>query len=196
MYTRRCTLYAARELRKNASRASSRPRDNGKMNAKWRTQRHLSIRDLDWRSLFLRDSSFHAIDDHTGLHKRSGSSFLLFFFLPLLLSFLSFSFETVTQQSSILRPWCAAELELLCSEEVFLPSRLSAVSHERVYSCLLRRMILSEYYSAAGTVSLGFPVFPALIFLFFFIFLFPRQPRNLCNRQNIAKYLLSKFLHI
>lgn len=91
------------------------------------------------------------------------------FFFSFLFSVLSFSFETVTQQSSILRPWCAAELELLYSEEVFLPSRVSFVSHERVYSCLLRRMILSVFHSSQGQVSLGFPVFPTLLYIFCFL---------------------------
>lgn len=50
-----------------------------KMNMKWRTQRHLSIRDLDWRSLFLSDSSFRAIDDHTGLAREERLGVFFFF---------------------------------------------------------------------------------------------------------------------
>ncbi|KAL6263695.1 hypothetical protein P5V15_003783 [Pogonomyrmex californicus] len=76
---------------KNAPCELSSPRDNGKMNAKWRTQRHLSIRDLDWRSLFLSDSSFRAIDDHTGLARGAAAPRRRFFLLLLLLFFLFLS---------------------------------------------------------------------------------------------------------
>lgn len=151
-------------------RASSRPRDNGKMNAKWRTRRHLSIRDLDWRSLFLSDSSFHAIDDHSGLRERSGSSFLLLFFFFFLFSFFPFLSKRLHNN----RPWCAAELELLCSEEVFLPSR--RLSRESLLQLPITTYDIKRTLFAAETVSLGFPVFPA--FIFFLLSCFERQLRN------------------
>lgn len=158
--TRRCTLYAARELRKNAPCELSSPRDNGKMNAKWRTRRHLSIRDLDRRSLFLSDSSFHAIDDHTGLRERSGGSSFLFFFFCFFFffSFLSFSFETVTQQSSILRLRCAAlNLNYYARKEFScLPACTLRLSRESLQLPIMTYTILGAFYSLQGRFHSGF----------------------------------------
>lgn len=171
--------------------SSSRPRDNGKMNAKWRTQRHLSIRDLDWRSLFLSDSSFHAIDDHTGLRERSGS-FLLFF------SSSSSPFCLfLSKRLHNNRPYCdhGAPLNLnYYAQKKFsclfprLLRLLRLLSHERVYSCLLRRMILKRISFAGGTVSLGFPVFPAFMFFFSLLSWPPTQLRNHRSDRNATKY--------
>lgn len=166
-------------------RASSRPRDNGKMNAKWRTQRHLSIRDLDWRSLFLSDSSFHAIDDRTGLRERSGSSFLSFFF-PLLLRFVFFfrnGYTTIVHIATMVRRWTWI-IMLRRSFPAF--PRLSSASHERVYSCLLRRMILSVISVPCRDGFTRISCFSC--FHIFLAFLNPRQLRNHRNRRNATKY--------
>lgn len=163
-------------------RASSRPRDNGKMNAKWRTRRHLSIRDLDWRSLFLSDSSFHAIDDHSGLRERSGSSFLLLLFFS---SSSSPFFPFLSKRLHNNRPWCAAELELLCSEEVFLPSR--RLSRESLLQLPITTCDIKRTLFAAETVSLGFPVFSC--FHIFLAFLFrEKQLRNHRNGRNVVDF--------
>lgn len=177
-------------------RASSRPRDNGKMNAKWRTQRHLSIRDLDWRSLFLSDSLFHAIDDHIGLRERSGSSFLLLFF----------------SSSSSSPPFCLFLSKRLhnnrpyCDHGALLNLNYYA---QKKFSCLpasppsLTREFTAAYYDvwhykrtsfAAGTVSLsGF-----LFFLLSYIFFFSCSREPLRNHRNgwDAVRVLSNFLHV
>lgn len=137
------------------------------MNAKWRTQRHLSIRDLDWRSLFLSDSLFHAIDDHIGLPREERLVIPSSFF-PLFSSSSPFCLF-LSKRLHNNRPYCdhgaPLNLNYYAAEEVFLPSRVSSVSHERVLQLPITTYdIISVFLTLQERFH--FPVFPAFIVFF------------------------------
>lgn len=156
--------------------------------------RHLSIRDLDWRSLFLSDSSFHAIDDHTGPRERSGPRrfFSFFSFLPLLLRFVLFLSKRLHNN----RPYCDhgaplnlnyyAQKKFSCLPGVSPPSLTGEFT-----ACLLRRMILSVFHSLQRRFHFRLSRFP----VFFSSKALPRQLRNHRDGRSACR-LLSKFLHV
>lgn len=128
------SLYAVCALRKKYTSSLT---DNGKMNAKWRTQRHLSIRDLDYRSLFLCYSSFRAIDDRIGLSWGAVLSFLFSFF------FFFSSSTTVTQRSSIIIGDHAALWTWIISSERSFPIVLLSQKREFIAACDIKRALFA-----------------------------------------------------